>query len=153
MRTLETTIPPPVVMILAGALAWALSRSMPALAYTLPWRAVVVNLLAVAGIAFNLAPKVLFTRAGTTVNPLAPDQSSALVTSGPYRFTRNPMYVGQALLLLGWTLYLQHAFALLAVPAFLLYITRFQVIPEERVLSQRFPAEYAAFRARTRRWL
>lgn len=63
------------------------------------------------------------------------------------------MYLGQALVLLGAMLYLQDLRALLAVPLFVVYITRFQILPEERVLSARFPGEFAAFCRRVPRWL
>ncbi|AEQ98421.1 methyltransferase family protein [Xanthomonas oryzae] len=72
---------------------------------------------------------------------------------GGYRYSRNPMYLGHAFILLGWTLYLHHAAALLAVALFVLYVTRFQISPEERQLSVRFPGVYAEFCARVRRWL
>ena len=152
MRWLETRIPPPVVMVLLGAGAYGVARLLPAFSFALPLRTVIAIVVAIAGVALNLVPKLAFDRAGTTVNPLRPDATTQLVTSGIYRYTRNPMYLGQAVVLLGWTLYLQNALALLAVPVFMLYITRFQIQPEERFLSERFPDEYAAFRSRTSRW-
>lgn len=109
--------------------------------------------VAATGVALNLLPKLAFRRAGTTVNPLRPQAASALVTHGVYRHTRNPMYLGQALVLLGAMLYLQDLRALLAVPLFVVYITRLQILPEERMLSARFPDAYAAFCRRVRRWL
>jgi protein-S-isoprenylcysteine O-methyltransferase Ste14 len=150
---LETRIPPPVVMLLAGGLAWLCARYLPAASLAVPFRPFVVALVALGGLAMNLLPKLSFDRAGTTVNPLDPTLASRLVTTGVYRHTRNPMYVGQAMLLLAWTLWLQNACALLAVPAFVLYITRFQILPEERHLAVRFPAEYEALRRQARRWL
>lgn len=75
------------------------------------------------------------------------------MTGGIYRHTRNPMYLGQALVLLGGMLWLGSAVALLVVPLFVGWITRFQILPEERVLSARFGADYAAFRREVRRWL
>ncbi len=107
----------------------------------------------VIGVALNLLPKLAFQRARTTVNPLRPSASSALVTRGVYRYTRNPMYLGQATVLAGAMLYLQSAIALLAVPLFVLYITWLQIMPEERALQARFPEVYPLFRQRVRRWL
>ena len=109
--------------------------------------------LALGGVVLNLAPKLAFARAGTTVNPLKPETSSHLVTSGIYRYTRNPMYLGHAAILLGWVAYLGNAVGLVAVAAFVLYVSRFQVQPEERHLSTLFPEQYAAFARQTRRWL
>ena len=153
MRWLETKIPPPIVMLLLGIAAWGAARLLPDLSYTLPQRTLISACLALAGVVLNVLPKLAFQRAGTTVNPLRPQLSSQLVTSGVYRYTRNPMYLGQAVILLGWALYLHNAAALLAVPALMLYITRFQIQPEERHLSARFADAYAAFRTQVPRWL
>ncbi len=153
MRWLETKIPPPVVMVLLGLAAFGASRLLPALSFEFPLRAFAAVALAFVGLALNILPKLAFQRAGTTVNPLRPALATSLVTSGIYRYTRNPMYLGHALILLGWSLYLHNVAALLAVPAFMLYITRFQIQPEERHLSARFPDAYAAFCKQASRWL
>jgi protein-S-isoprenylcysteine O-methyltransferase Ste14 len=151
MRWLETKIPPPVVLVLCGLAAWVVARNLPALEF--PLRIFVAAAFVVAGLAINVLPKLAFQRAGTTLNPLRPEATTSLVTTGIYRHTRNPMYLGHALILVGWALYLHNLAALATVPAFMLYITRFQIRPEEQHLSARFPHEYAAFRQRTPRWL
>ncbi len=87
------------------------------------------------------------------MNPIKPGAASSLVSSGVYRFTRNPMYLGLSVTLLGWAVFLSNWLALLAVPVFVLYINRFQIDPEERVLSSLFGAEYAAYKEKVRRWL
>lgn len=153
MQKLETRIPPPLVMLLLGMLAYAIAHQAPGLAMDIPWRGYLVAALVGLGLAFDLLPALSFRRARTTVNPTKPASTTSLVTGGIYRYTRNPMYVGQALMLAGWALYLANAAALVVVPLFVLYITRFQIVPEERVLSARFPGAYAEFCQRTRRWL
>jgi protein-S-isoprenylcysteine O-methyltransferase Ste14 len=87
------------------------------------------------------------------VNPLHPEATSSLVITGIYRHTRNPMYVGFAAVLLGWAAYLAAPLALLGPLTFVLYITRFQIIPEERALHAKFGPEFAAYQARVRRWI
>ncbi len=153
MRALETRIPPPIVMVLAGAIGWLASRCLPALSLPLPFNKVLVISLATAGIALNLLPKLAFARVSTTVNPLRPASSTCLVTSGIYRYTRNPMYLGHSVILLAWAVFLHNAAAFSTVPVFMLYISRFQIQPEEKHLAVRFPGAYAAFRQRTPRWL
>lgn len=150
---LETKVPPPVVMLLLGLMAYCLGRWTPWLSFQLPLRMLIVAVVGLAGLLLNVFPKLAFGRARTTVNPLRPDQATTLVSAGIYRYTRNPMYVGQALLLLAWVLYVGQWLGLFAVPIFVLYITRFQIVPEERVLAVRFADEYAEFRRRVRRWL
>jgi protein-S-isoprenylcysteine O-methyltransferase Ste14 len=153
MTTLDTRLPPPIVLLLCGLLAWLCAHQLPGFAFSLPMRVTIVTVMATAGVLLNLVPKLLFQRAGTTVNPLRPQRTTQLVTHGVYRFTRNPMYLGQALVLLAACLWLRNAVALLAVPVFVAYITRFQIQPEERYLAQRFGPAFDAFRTRTRRWL
>ena len=76
-----------------------------------------------------------------------------LVTSGVYRYTRNPMYLGMACLLLAWAVYLQNPLALLGVPLFMAYITQFQIKPEERMLVKLFGDAFIRYRQQVRRWL
>lgn len=153
MCTLETKIPPPIVMVLLGALAWFVARYLPALSLQLPFTTVIAIAVASVGVVLNVFPKLAFGRAGTTVNPLRPGSASHLVTSGIYRYSRNPMYLGHAVILLGWAIYLHNFVAFVAVPAFVLYISRFQIGPEERHLYARFADEYTAFCRRSPRWL
>jgi protein-S-isoprenylcysteine O-methyltransferase Ste14 len=114
---------------------------------------VAATLLAVGGVGVCLAGVLEFRRARTTVNPLRTGGASALVTDGIYRLTRNPMYLGFALVLLGWALYLEHPVALLGVPAFVLWIDRMQIPHEERALVALFGEEFARYCDRVRRWL
>ena len=87
------------------------------------------------------------------MNPIKASAASSLVTGGVYRFTRNPMYLGLSITLMGWAVFLSNPLALLAVPLFVLYMEKFQINPEERVLSSLFGAEYAAYEEKVRRWL
>jgi protein-S-isoprenylcysteine O-methyltransferase Ste14 len=82
-----------------------------------------------------------------------PAAASSLVTGGIYRWTRNPMYLGMALALAGWGLYLGNFGALALVGLFVMYIDRYQIDPEERALTARFGDAFAAYRRRVRRWL
>jgi protein-S-isoprenylcysteine O-methyltransferase Ste14 len=81
------------------------------------------------------------------------DKTSSLVTSGVYRFSRNPMYVGMLLILTAWAVFLAVPLTLLGPLAFFLYLKRFQIEPEERVMGEIFGAEFSAYRAQVRRWL
>ena len=157
MVTLELKIPPPIVAALTALAMWAASKLLGLnglFAHVQPdWRNIAALVIALIGAGFDLTGIVGFIRARTTVNPMKPERSAALVTSGVYRITRNPMYVGMALLLLAWAVVLGSGTALLGPLAFGLYITRFQIQPEERVLSARFGGEFAGYCARVRRWL
>jgi protein-S-isoprenylcysteine O-methyltransferase Ste14 len=153
MRALELKIPPPVVALLVGAAMWFAVGAI--VAHELPFRARLVAFVAIAlaGGAIALAGDLEFRRARTTINPFKPENSTTLVMSGIYRFTRNPMYVGLTLVLVGWAAFLWSAWALAGPVIFVFYITRFQIMPEERVLSAKFGAAYAQYAARVRRWV
>ncbi|MCL2645176.1 MAG: isoprenylcysteine carboxylmethyltransferase family protein, partial [Betaproteobacteria bacterium] len=84
--------------------------------------------------------------------PTTPTEASSLVVSGVYRFTRNPMYLGGFVMLLAWSLWLAKFSACFFLAFFVLYLTRFQIIPEERVLRARFGTEYDDYTKRVRRW-
>ncbi|MGB5599733.1 MAG: isoprenylcysteine carboxylmethyltransferase family protein, partial [Thiothrix litoralis] len=95
----------------------------------------------------------LFFRAHTTFNPIHPERTQALVTQGPYRYTRNPMYVGMLIILLGWSIWLGSISPFLLLPLFVWVLTKQQIIPEEKILEQTFGDAYLAYKRRVSRWL
>ena len=124
----------------------------PGATLEIPHRVQISIAIAVAGIALLAVAAVQFWKSKTTVNPMTPEKSSALVTRGVYRWSRNPIYLADAVLLLAWAVYLANPVALLGIALFVLYIDRFQIRPEEEALKKRFP-EYEAYCRRVRRWL
>jgi protein-S-isoprenylcysteine O-methyltransferase Ste14 len=150
---LELKVPPPVAALACAGLMWLARDVVPPLALSSPVRIGVALATAAAGIAIDLTGFATFHRAHTTINPMRPAATSSLVTRGIFAYTRNPMYVGLALQLLGWAAYLANPLALAFVAGFVAYVTRFQIVPEERVLARRFGREYAAYRDAVRRWL
>jgi len=150
--SIELRVPPPLVGLVAGALMWLAALALP-WPGSAPGRLFVAVLVAAAGIAVVVAGLLEFRRAKTTVNPLKPESASSLVERGIYRFTRNPMYLGMALVLAGWGIWLASAAALLVLPLFVAYLTRFQIIPEERALAATFGDTFGAYCRRVRRWL
>lgn len=150
---LDHKIPPPIVGVLVAAVMWASSRLGPEVDVPLVARGIVVGLLVAAGLAFDLAGLLAFRARRTTVNPMRPQRTSALVTGGVYRLTRNPMYVGMALLLTAWAVHLGTPLPFVGIVLFVVYITRFQIEPEERALSALFGDEFTAYCRRVRRWL
>ena len=153
MRWLEHRIPPPVVGILVALAMWALARWWPVVPFSVPSPILVgLAVASVGGVVSTLGARE-FRRVKTTVNPLHPERATSIVTTGIYRRTRNPMYVGIAFVLLGCFLSFGGLSAALGLPAFIAYVTRFQILPEERALEEKFGAEYADYRTRVRRWL
>jgi len=150
-RALELRVPPGLVFVICAAAMGGLSRLVP-VSVALPGKGIVSG--GIAGVALLIAGwGVLdFLRARTTVNPIAPDRARTLVVRGIYRFTRNPMYLGLALLLVAWAYVLGSLLAFLGVPAFIAYLNRFQITPEECILAEKFGPAYEAYRGRVRRW-
>ena len=153
MKFLEHKIPPPVVGLGIWALMWTLASFAMPLDIPFGVRLGIGLALVVAGAGIAIAGVVSFRRAKTTVNPLQPEKASSLVSSGLFQVTRNPMYLGMATALLGWAAYLASWPALLGVALFVLYINRFQIAPEERVMASLFGADYAAYKEKVRRWI
>ncbi len=155
MSALELKIPPPLVAAAVAGCMYAATALLPAPVLALPpgVRVGMALALAAVGAGFDVAGLLAFRKARTTVNPLTPHRSVAVVSTGVYRFTRNPMYLGLALILLGLAVYLASPWALPGPLVFAAYITRFQIVPEERALQALFGAAYTAYRAQVRRWL
>jgi protein-S-isoprenylcysteine O-methyltransferase Ste14 len=153
MSVLELRVPPPAVAFVTAVLMWLVSRAVPAFAVVFPVRNLFAISVAAAGVVTGISGVVTFWRARTTVNPLKPESSSSLVIGGVYSVTRNPMYLGFLLILTGWAIFLSNALALLFLPAYILYINRFQIAPEEKALTSLFGQEFVAYKSRVRRWL
>jgi protein-S-isoprenylcysteine O-methyltransferase Ste14 len=153
LRALELKLPPLAQLALAALAMWGVARAGWAADFRLPSLRGVAVAAALTGIAAEAGAIVSFRRAQTTMNPLTPGKATHLVTTGIYRWTRNPMYVGLLLWLVAWALFLGHALAWGGLPLFVLTMNRLQIAPEERAMTALFGAEYAAYRARVRRWV
>ena len=153
MHVLELKVPPVAVVLVTAGFMWLVAWAVPALGFRSPARDLVAMSFALAGAVTSALGVVSFRRARTTVNPMKPELASSLVTSGIYKLTRNPMYLGFLLVLLGWAVFLSSLPAFLFLPAFILYMNHFQIEPEERALATLFGQEFTAYKARARRWL
>ncbi|MFL6623583.1 MAG: methyltransferase family protein [Sulfurifustis sp.] len=150
---MELKIPPPILLVIAGVLMWLAARYAPNLAFVAPGAGAVGIVLMIAGIAVSVSGARAFHRVDTTKDPRHPERTTALVTGGIYRITRNPMYLGLALVLVGWGIFLSNVLSLLGVVVFLGYLNRFQIVPEERALEARFGEAYRQYKQTVRRWL
>ena len=153
MHALELKIPPPAIAVLMAGAMWGISLVAPSLEVPAFTRIAAALAIALAGAGFTLAGVISFRRARTTVNPMKPERTSSLVCSGIFRVTRNPMYVGLLFALVAVAVFLSSAWALLGPLAFVIYMNRFQIAPEERVLLDMFGTDYAAYKSKVRRWL
>lgn len=153
MTNLELKVPPPAVALVTALAMWWLARSGPWLGLPLPGRRLIALGLVALGVGFALAGLLAFRRAQTTINPTRPGSTSALVRAGIYTRSRNPMYLGLLSVLCGWGLFLGNALAFALLPVFVVYLNRFQIEPEERVLAEKFGDEFADYCRAVRRWI
>jgi protein-S-isoprenylcysteine O-methyltransferase Ste14 len=124
----------------------------------LPWLdfygyRILAAVVGILGVVIAAAGATEFRRFRTTVSPLAPEQSSAIVTTGVYRWSRNPMYLGMATSLLGVAVWRASLPGYALVPLFCAWLDRFQIQPEERALLARFGAEFSSYMQQVRRWI
>ncbi len=157
MTWLDHKIPPPLVALLCAAVMTFLAEHSlahyAAIASQSPLKVAVMFALVALAIAIVFAGVRAFKKARTTVNPLKPQTASSLVVHGVYRYTRNPMYVGIALLLTAWAIFLQGGVMFIGVLGFVLYIDRFQIVPEEHAMHALFGDEFERYKRSVRRWL
>jgi protein-S-isoprenylcysteine O-methyltransferase Ste14 len=150
---MQPRIPPPILMLLAAMLMWALHHWMPLGHWiALPWNRLGA-LAGAVGIATAVAAFARFRQVGTTVNPMDPRKASRLVTDSVFCVSRNPMYLGLVLLLIGWAIWLGSASPWVIPPLFVIIITVVQIIPEEQALEQLFGEEYRSYRRSVARWI
>lgn len=153
MRWLETLIPPPLVALALALCMWLAAPASAREPVSPALRLALTLAFVLSGIAIAASGSRAFARAKTTTNPLKPQNASTLVTGGIYRITRNPMYLGVTLVLLGVDLWLWWLPAILGPIVFVAFISRFQIHPEEHALGDKFGAEFNAYCKRVRRWV
>jgi protein-S-isoprenylcysteine O-methyltransferase Ste14 len=150
---LELKVPPLLLWAVCAAAIVGLADFVPAANVPFPGQRIAAIAFIAVGVGLAVAGLLAFRMAKTTVNPLAPQRASAVVASGVYRYSRNPMYLGMALALLGVACWRASLPGYLLVPAFCAYMTRFQIEPEERALFARFGPEFSSYMGKVRRWL
>lgn len=155
MTLLENKIPPLLVAVICAVIMWLLAeRLVPT--EDIGWakaKAMAIFITVILAAYFCLAGVMAFRAAKTTANPLKPETAASLVQVGVYRISRNPMYLGFALFLTAWAIYLESFWSLFGLGGFILFITRFQILPEERAMQALFGDEFKDYAKAVRRWL
>ncbi len=150
---LDNRLPPLLVALVVAATMRGSVALAPNLSIPFPGRELVAWVLVIVGAVVIFAGLASFARHKTTANPFKPATASSLVDTGIYGRTRNPMYVGVAIVLIGYAAFLSHPVALFAAFLFPAYIGRFQIAPEERALDRVYGEAYEAYKRRVPRWL
>lgn len=149
---MKLKIPPPLVVVFFGLLMYGLARVLPIGHFEFFGRLYLVKGLLILAIAVIGIALVQFFKNKTTTNPIALENTSKLVTNGIYAFSRNPMYLGFLLVVLAWGLWLENAFNILIAAGYVSYMNKFQIIPEEKMLTKIFKKKYQHYCVQVRRW-
>ena len=144
---------PPVAFAIAAVAMWWIGRSVEFGRYAFDYQAPTGIALIVLGLGIVAVSIRSFVVAGTTPSPTQPKNATQLVTSGAYALSRNPMYVGDAVMLAGIAVWLGSVLDLVLIAAFVWYIDRFQIAAEEKALAEIFGKRYATYRGGVRKWL
>ncbi|MBM5571328.1 MULTISPECIES: methyltransferase family protein [Deefgea] len=153
LRQLELKIMPMALMLICALLMAALKWVLPTLDLPLLLNDLFGSGLILLGVAIVLAGGWAFRKAQTTFNPRTPAAARELVVSGVYRYSRNPMYLGFLIILLGWADLLANLASFTVLPLFILYLNRFQIQPEERSMHALFGAQFVRYCQQVRRWI
>jgi len=148
---MNNKIPPPIVTLISGLIIFFSRPIFP------EYESNLINVFSAIFLFLGLLVFFLavasFKKHKTTVNPLQPSNASHLVISGIFRFTRNPMYLGMALILLSLSFKFNLLGGILVTALFIMFITRFQIIPEEDAMLSLFRDEFKTYKENTRRWI
>lgn len=156
MAALELKIPPAILLLIALFGVYFSPNILPFVpsAHAFPeLRATIAWSISITGVLVAIAGVVTFKMAKTTTNPILIGNASSLVTHGIYRFTRNPMYLGMLLIIISFIVKTGHVAGIVFALAFLAYMTRFQIKPEEQMLTKIFKEQYRDYIKRTRTWV
>ncbi len=149
---MDLKVIPVVQVLIAVILMLIISKLLPSLTLSLPAHTIIALLGLFIAITVGIAAVISFNKHKTTVNPTKPETSSTIVSSGIYSFSRNPMYLAMLIALVSLAYYLQHLASLPIILIFIGYMTRFQIIPEEKMLTKLFGQQYIDYQVKVRRW-
>lgn len=148
---MELKLPPPLIWLICALLIWLTASLFPS--FSFPCHRMLSLLILFCALFIAALSIFSFYLAKTTVSPAKPEKTTALLQHGIFRFSRNPMYLSLALMLLALTCWLTNAVGFLIILLFAGYITRFQIIPEEKVLAGKFGQQYIDYCGQVRRWI
>ena len=148
---LKNKIPPPIVTLIFAALIYFSSEWSPSIVFR--GQNLISLFLMTVGFIVLLIAISAFIKLKTTINPLKPEAASSLVTTGIFRISRNPMYLGMLLLIIGLWIKTGAVLGFILVASFIAYLNYFQIFPEEQAMKGLFSDKYKTYCQQVRRWL
>ena len=151
MIDIKTKFPPPLVALTFGFLINYTKNIFPKI--EIKNEIIFGSFMIISGLIIILSAIILFKKYQTTIRPLNPSNSAKLITDGIYKFSRNPMYLGLLLVLVGISTILNPIGGFFLIPLFILYLNFFQIIPEENAMVDLFKDEFLDYKKNVRRWI
>ena len=151
MDKFKNRIPPTILTLLFLIFNYILSFNFPKI--YIPYKFFFTTLLLIFGFYIIIRSSRLFAQAKTSINPLRPFKSTSLITNDIYKYSRNPMYFGYLLIILGSSVYLGNVISIIIIPLFIFTINFLQIIPEEEALKDLFGPRYDEYLIKVRRWI
>ena len=148
---MKTKIPPPIIALVMIAIIYLSSLIIEPI--TFGYQTVISILVVVIGLSCAIPSFRLFAKHKTTISPFTPSETTALVTEGMYRYSRNPMYLGLVLLTIAATIFFGTWLGVVFVVAFIFLLNFLQILPEEEALLDIFGEEYVEYQKKVRRWI
>jgi protein-S-isoprenylcysteine O-methyltransferase Ste14 len=148
---LKNKIPPPIVTLVFAALIYFSNKWLPSIVFS--GQSIISLFLMMVGFIVLLIAISAFIKRKTTINPLKPEAATSLVTTGIFRLSRNPMYLGLLLLIISLWIKTGAVLGFILVPSFVAYLNYFQILPEERAMTALFSGKYEVYCQQVRRWL
>ncbi|WP_305842759.1 methyltransferase family protein [Photobacterium leiognathi] len=145
-------VPPPILLLLSILGMYLLSRFYPVMTFDFDGKSLLISMLCFIGVIPGFMAIIAFAKANTTIDPRYPQKTSRLVTTGIYRFTRNPMYLGLVFFLFAAAFYFSALSCFVVVPVFIWVMNNFQIEPEEAVLLAMFGEDFQHYCQTVRRW-
>jgi len=151
MIDIKTKFPPPLVALTFGFLINYTKNIFPKI--EIKNEIIFGSFMIISGLIIILSAIILFKKYQTTITPLNPSNATKLITDGIYKFSRNPMYLGLLLVLLGISIIINLIGGFFLIPLFILYLNLFQIIPEENAMVDLFKDEFLDYKKNVRRWI
>ena len=148
---MKTKIPPPIIALICIVINYLSTYLINTIKF--PNIEIIGGLILLLGVATAMLATLLFKKDKTTVNPMNPEETTTLVTTGIFSITRNPMYLGSFLSISSTILFFGSWFGIIILMFFVWYITKFQIIPEEEAMEKLFGNKYDEYRQNVRRWI
>lgn len=153
MKFLEAKIPPPLLTIIFGLAVWGIATVLPGLDISRDIRLTILIVMVAVGLVLTVSALLTFWKAKTTIDPNHLHKATTVVKHGIYKFSRNPMYLALLIYLTALTIYMANLYALPLPVLFVLYMNRFQIQPEESMMTSLFGEAYLSYKNQVRRWI